>query len=502
MPQLDLRTHQVRALGKLREAMRRHRAVILYGPTGFGKTEIGIALMNATSAKGNRAAFVVDRIILCDQTSDRLQRYGIDHGVLMSGHWRYRPYERLQVCSVQTLEARESFPGVDLLIIDECHVKRDSVAQFIRNNPNVRVIGLSASPLTRGLGRIYESVVNAVTTRQLVDDGWLVPLRVYVAKQIDMTGARKVAGEWSEAEATKRGVLITGDVVAEWAKKTTEVFGGPRKTIVFCAGVAHGEDLARGFAAAGYNFVSISYRDDDEFKRQAIEEFRKPDSTIHGLIATDILTKGFDVPDVLVGVSARPFSKSLSAHIQQMGRVMRPFDGKEFALWLDHSGNYLRFRYEWESIYESGIDGLDDAAERTKREPTDREKEAAKCPSCGSLWPPCGDTCLHCGHVRTRRNDVIAVPGALQELGDGKGKAGRAYTAEFKRGFYAQLIAHAIERGFASGWAFHKYREKFGVSPAGAEPAPAATIDPGTARWIMSRNIAWAKSRRREEARP
>ena len=80
---------------------------------------------------------------------------------------------------------------------------------------------------------------------------------------------------------------ITGDVVAEWIKMTHEIFGRPRKTIVFCAGVAHGQDLVQQFAEKGYNFVSISYKDNDEFKRAAIEDFSKPDTEIHGLIATD-----------------------------------------------------------------------------------------------------------------------------------------------------------------------------------------------------------------------
>ena len=55
---------------------------------------------------------------------------------------------------------------------------------------------------------------------------------------------------------------ITGDIVAEWEKKTYEVFGKPRKTIVFCAGVDHGRDLVEQFARKGYNFVSISYKED------------------------------------------------------------------------------------------------------------------------------------------------------------------------------------------------------------------------------------------------
>ena len=186
--------------------------------------------------------------------------------------------------------------------------------------------------------------------RQLVAQKVLCPLRVFIAKEIDMTGAKKVAGEWSQAEATERGMKITGDIVSEWIKKTHEIFGKPRKTIIFCSGVAHGADLSKKFAERGYNFVSISYKDDDDFKRDAIEDFSKPDTEIHGLIATDILTKGFDVPDVMIGVSARPFRKSLSSHVQQMGRVMRGHPDKEFAVWLDHAGNYLRFREDWDEV--------------------------------------------------------------------------------------------------------------------------------------------------------
>ena len=185
------------------------------------------------------------------------------------------------------------------------------------------------------------------------------PLKVYIAKEIDMTGAKKVAGEWSTDAVTERGMKLTGDIVQEWIKKTHEIFGRPRKTIVFCAGVAHGADLVKQFAEHGYNFVSISYKDDDEFKKAAIEDFSKPDTQIHGLIATDILTRGFDVPDVMIGVSARPFSKSLSSHVQQLGRVMRSHPDKEFGLWLDHSGNYLRFNDDWEELYADGVKTLD-----------------------------------------------------------------------------------------------------------------------------------------------
>jgi superfamily II DNA or RNA helicase len=465
---LELREAQLRAIQMLREGFAAgHRSQILVGPTGFGKTECAIALLEATKKKGNKAAMILDRIVLCDQTSQRLEKYKIDHGVLQSGHWRYRPYENIQVCSAQTLEKRGSFPGLSLLVIDECHAKRKQTTDFIKNNPHIKVVGLSATPLTKGLGDIYTNIVNPVTTKELVDDELLVPLRVFVAKEIDMTGAKKIAGEWSEAEATKRGMQITGDIVSEWIKKTHEIYGKPVKTIVFCSGVAHGEDLSRKFAEQGYNFISISYKDDGEFKREVIEDFGKPDTDIHGLIATDVLTKGFSVDDVMIGVSARPFSKSLSSHIQQMGRVMRTHPSKTFATWLCHSGNYIRFQEDWEEIYNNGVHELDDAREKAKKEKTDKEKEAAKCPKCGHLWAGGSDTCIHCGYTREKRSMVESVPGEMEEL-----KA--AASRESKQDFWSMCQYMVKNHGWSSGRAAHLYREKTGVWPKGLAETPKA----------------------------
>jgi len=492
---LLLRDYQEAILGKLRQAfIEGHKAVVLVAPTGAGKTEMAMALLGATADKGNRAAMILDRIVLCNQTSARLDSYGMDHGVMQSGHWRFRPGERIQVCSAQTLEKRGSMPGMKLLVVDECHNTRKQTIEFIKNNPGIMVVGLTATPFTKGLGKIYSTVVSAITTRELVAMDMLAPLRVYIAKEIDMTGAKKVAGEWSTGEAEERGIKITGDVVTEWVKKTHEVFGGPRKTVVFAAGVKHAADLAQKFTDAGYNFVSLSYKDDDEFKAEAIREFSKPDSSIVGLVATDILTKGFDVPDVMVGVSARPFSKSLSSHIQQMGRVMRKHPGKDFALWLDHSGNYLRFAEEWEDIYTNGVTELDDAKEKAKREPSDEEKEAAKCPRCNAFWPGRADACACCGFVRPQRNNVTETPGELAEYSPaGKKLPGR----DERQAFFSQLCGVAADRGYKRGWAFHKYREKYGVDPKGLSDLP---LEPSAAtmRWVRSRQIAWAKAKEKQ----
>jgi len=433
----------------------------------------------------------MDRIVLVDQTSLRLGKYGIDHGVMQSGHWRWRPHERIQICSAQTLEARGDFPDIDLLIIDEAHVSRAGTRKFIKNNPQVKVIGLTATPFTKGLGDIYTHIVGASPTGELIEKGWLTKLKVFVAKEIDMSGAKKVAGEWSADVVKERGMKITGDIVSEWVKKTHEIYGKPVKTIVFCSGVDHGRDLEKQFNDAGYNFASISYKEDDDFKRVTIEEFAKPDSTIHGLIATDILTKGFDVSDVMIGVSARPFSKSFSSHVQQLGRVMRPHEGKEFAVWLDHSGNFLRFRDDWDELYHEGVKRLKEGGEKAKKEPTEKEKKESKCPACGIVWTFPDGKCGNCGHIRPARNQVAAVPGELLELQTANSKLKIS-----NQDFYSQILHYARAKGFKEGWASHKYKEKFGVYPRGlsqmAKPPTQETLN-----WIKSRAIAYAKSKAR-----
>lgn len=457
---MKLRPYQEEMLAALREKFRQgKKSLVLYAPTGAGKTETAIALLNAARQKNNRSAIILDRIVLVNQTSERLDKYAIDHGVMQSGHWRYRPYEYIQVCSAQTLERRGRMENVTLLIIDECHATRRQTTEFIKANPQVRVVGLSATPFTRGMGKVYDGIVSTITTKQLVDQGVLVPLKVFISKEIDMTGAKKVAGEWSASEASDRGMKIVGDVVTEWIKKTHELFGGPKKTVVFAAGVSHGIELSRKFQEQGYNFVCVSYRDDEDFKREIIDDFAKPDSSIHGLIATDILTKGFDNRDVLIGVSARPFSKSLSSHIQQMGRVMRGAPGKTEGVWLCFSGNYLRFRSDWEHVYENGVHSLSDDKEKPKKEPTPREKEDAKCPSCQALWERGCKSCSYCGFMRERPNMVESVPGEMQELGTA--------SREDKQNFWSMLRYKVVIEGWSEGRAAHTYREKFGVWPRG-----------------------------------
>jgi hypothetical protein len=200
-------------------------------------------MIRAALEKGSRIMFVCERRILVEQFSKHLHNAGIDHGVLMAKHWRFRPYEKVQIASAQTLEAMKSIPIVDIVFIDELHAcMRKSIVTMIQNQPSLRIVGATATPFHPAIGVHFSNVVSVTTMAQLVEDKFLVPFRVFVAKEIDTKGLKVVAGEWKKDDLEKRGQQIVGDVVADYIRISNDVFGGYRKTICFSCGIAHGAD--------------------------------------------------------------------------------------------------------------------------------------------------------------------------------------------------------------------------------------------------------------------
>ncbi|RPH43242.1 MAG: helicase [Burkholderiales bacterium] len=507
----DLRPKQAESIDALRDGLvAGHNRQLLVGPTGFGKTTCAAHLLRLAYEKGSRSAFVVDRTSLVDQASATLDRYGIPHGVIQANHWRRMVTEPIQVCSAQTLERRGIHGDWKLMILDEAHCVRQGLVKWMQRHDAVRIVGLTATPFTAGLSDLYSNVVNVTTTNEEIASGYLVPLRMYAARAIDMTGAKVVAGEWAESEIEKRGTEIVGDVVSEWVTQTQKHFGGPAKTLVFSATVAHGDELVRQFQAAGYNFIQISYKDgSDEDRRAIIEEFRKPNSSIHGLISCEALTKGFDVPDVLVGVACRPYRKSFSSHIQQLGRVMRAAPGKTFGLWLDHCGNALRFLEDQTALFAHGVQALDEGEldRKTRKEPDEGEKAAMKCHACGFVLPGGVRACPACGAERARRQSTIdAIPGRMFELdGSPAVDATPAYLRD-RTAVWAQLTGMGLDRkkgdvDAARKWATGQYKSLYGEWP-GLPFNPDMGVPPSDAvrRKVMQQVIAFAKAREAQRA--
>lgn len=493
---MQLRPYQTSAIDGLRDGFRAgHVRQILSASTGAGKSVIMMDMVRNAVDKGSRTIFICERRNLVDQFSAHLDRAGIDHGILMAGHWRFKPGAMVQVASAQTLERMESWPAFSIAFIDEIHATmRKSVVKMIESRPGLKIVGATATPFHPLIAKHFTNVVSAPPMAELVDMGNLVPFRVFIAHEINTDGVKVVAGEWQKDELETRGRQIVGDIVMDYVRLSSEVFGRKSKAICFSCGIAHGAELAQSFADVGVNAVQLASGVDEDFKAEVLREFSKAESSIDVLISVDMLSRGFDQTDIEHVILARPLKKSFSQHVQMIGRGARSHEGKSLCVVQDNAGNWLRFADDWEEFFSNGVSALVGKADsKPKKEPSKKEKESAKCPKCGSVWPGRADTCLHCGHTRVRANDVSALPGELVELKTASKKD--KYTSEFKEAFYKSLIAVLRNQGKNENRAYHLYRQRFGVDPAWKKEAGVPTAD--AANYIRSANIAFAKSKRK-----
>jgi superfamily II DNA or RNA helicase len=460
---------------------------VLQAPTGFGKTLLAAAVVEGALAKQKRVIFTVPALSLVDQTVKAFWDEGIrDVGVIQGTHVMTDWSRPVQVASVQTLQ-RRLLPEADVVMIDECHRRFEFYGTWMRDLAwqNRPFIGLSATPWTRGLGSFFDDLIIAATTQDLIAEGYLSPFRVFAPSHPDLTGVRTVAGDYHEGDLS--GVMndnpLVADVVDTWHRRAEN-----RSTFCFAVDRAHAKHLQMKFAEAG---VSTGYIDAYTPISERCEVERKfHNGEIRVVCNVGCLTTGIDW-DVRCIILARP-TKSEILFVQIIGRGLRPAEGKEDCLILDHSDTHLRLGFVTDIHHEV----LDDGRARARPKASDRIRLPKECPQCSFLKPPRMPTCPACGFKAEAIDTVEVGDGELVEITERK-KRGEAPSRDEKVAFYAQLMGYAQERGYATGWAAHKFREKFDVWPNDYRNVPVTEPTPKVRSWIKSRQIAWANSKQR-----
>ena len=513
--ELDLRKYQIDAIDQIRDGMQAGiKSQILSCATGSGKTEMAVGIVQSAIEKGNSVAFLCDRTNLVKQASERFHLYGIEHGILQ-GENTTNELSQVMVCSSQTIEKRQSsLDRFNLLIIDECHSQRKAVNEYlIKAKPYV--IGLTATPYSEGLGNIYESIVSTASTADLAELGYLVPMRVLSCTEINMEGVKKDnKGEWATGETSERVIATRGDIVAEWLQHTYQVFGKPVKTLCFAASVDDGAVLCESFQTLGYNFQQVSYRQKPKENARIIAEFKKPGSQIIGLVNSEMLVRGADVPDIQILISARPYRKSLISVLQMLGRGLRPYPNKEFCLLLDHASNFLRFRDPIMEFWQLGpIHALSTKVKEFAGSVRLVKRKDVTC-KCGYIFQSGEKVCPMCGKQRPKRKPQYPIyeDGKMEEID----ATMRTVKEKFppNRDTWLQLCAISMEKKKAWGddklteeakkFAFAQYRSMFDKWPKGKFNPDSTYYDHDLKQYVKHRLIRWIKSQeiQQKEASP
>lgn len=165
----ELRPYQREAISSVRDRWQEWDRELLVMATGTGKTYTAKCIMEDRLGNGS-VLFMAHRDELIEQAR---ATFG-DAGKIKGPETDLRP---ITVGSVQTLVNRPRYDGFRTLIVDEAHhAVSDSYQKVLAQYPDAKVLGLTATPDRKGLGKVFEGIAYEYGLRSAVQDGYLSPI--------------------------------------------------------------------------------------------------------------------------------------------------------------------------------------------------------------------------------------------------------------------------------------------------------------------------------------
>lgn len=408
---ITLRPYQRESVDALFDYFRRsagHPLLVL--PTGSGKSIVQAAFIQEALQ-----AFPTERFVLVSHVRELLQQnlnklltvWPAAPVGLYSAGLNSREYNRqISICGIQSVYQRAHlFGDVGLVLVDEAHLvpKRDGgmyrtfLACLLERNPAMRVIGMSATPyrldsgaLHEGEDRLFTDIAYEANIDRLVAEGYLARLRSRIGvDRVSLDSLHVRAGEYIEGELD--ALCNTEARVQATVDETIRLCDDRRKWLVFCCSVKHAEHVASVLTAHGVPAGCITGETPLQERDERLASFQ--DGQLRALTNCNVLTTGFDAPDIDVIVMLRP-TLSTGLYVQQCGRGMRVAPGKTDCLVLDFAGNIMQHG------------PINDVAISTQ--PSGGPGRYKECPECHAPIPTGCLTCPECGYLYPARK--IAEP--------------------------------------------------------------------------------------------
>jgi superfamily II DNA or RNA helicase len=446
-----LRPYQQELFADIQGALRSGiRAPLVVSPTGSGKTATFCYIAHRAGQAQSDTLILVHRTELVSQTSQTLTNYGVTHGIIQPGI-SPAPQHKVQLGMVQTIARRlTKITPPKLIIVDECHhMPASQYRAVVMAFPSARVIGFTATPLRldgKGLGDFFDQIIEGPKVEWLMENGFLCRPKYYAPPTCaDLSNIRKRAGDYASDDlaAAMNKPKVTGGVIAHYRK----ICPGAR-AVAFCVTIAHAEQVAEEFNAAGIPSGVISGNMDKNDRKQIVQDLA--DAKIKVMCSVDTVSEGFDLPSVDAAILLRK-TQSLGLYLQQVGRVLRPAEGKQ-AVILDHVGNIAKHGLA-EDEREWSLEGIEKDDKKKKSE-LSRNKQ---CGSCYAVYDRFkSKSCPECGHVEAPKIPE-QTDGELVEIKRIEKAPLRELMKEVKTREDLKRIAKV--KGYKPGFVWYKAKE-------------------------------------------
>jgi len=377
---------------------------LVVSPTGSGKTYMFSDIAKKASVKGKTVYILVHKKEILEQTKASLFSMGVVTGQVASGKPMTR--DNIQVAMVGTLVHRlNDIPNPDLFLIDEAH---HSVAgqwqKILKKFPNIPRIGWTATPERLdgvGLGDIFDTMILGPSIAELVAKKFLAYPILKTPEKERLIVYKMRNGDFDKDQqfAHMSDKVVVGDVIDNYR----EHFDG-LPAITFCANLEHCYDMEKHFLDANIKAMVVQGNMKKSDRERAIKGLA--DGTFNTVLSCNLISEGVDVP-VLAGTIHLRRTQSLSLWMQQFGRGLRKYPGKDHAIILDHAGNYY--------LHGHPLDEQNWSLYSEKRNIKKADPSITRCPSCYAVWPGKPRKCLDaaCGFELNRveiKPDETTVP--------------------------------------------------------------------------------------------
>jgi superfamily II DNA or RNA helicase len=338
------------------------------------------------------------------------------------------------------------YPTPAMVVADEAHLSCSNSWMRVIQHYDTWTVGLTATPVRldgKPLGDVFDTLLEGVDVRWLIDHGNLAPYEYYAPTLIETDGLRTMAGDYvvSDLEKLMNERAIYGNVIESYLR-----FAAGERAIAYCVSVDHARRTRDAFCAAGIRAEYLSAGTPAGRRKQILDDFRK--GLFDVLCNVGIISEGVSIDEVSTCLLLRP-TESVALGIQQMMRCMRYLPRKTAKI-VDFVGNYTRIglpddEREW-SLGEPlkrkpRTDGNGDFYIRTCPECYMIFKTAPACPYCGHTYP------LHPREIKARE-EIELKRITAEEMARVEAEKKKARMEQGRAQTFEELVAIGKTKGY------------------------------------------------------